>query len=91
MSRILTHHAAHMPDPCWSALDMDAACDLLKGYNLTDEEKNSLPAIMAGYCRIIDFDYGILGIGNTKEEAIQDAKDKVARYEVKDEGKEASK
>lgn len=51
---IQTHHAAHMEEAPWLAVPMKAARELLAGYDLTEDEKNNLPAMMAGYCRLLD-------------------------------------
>lgn len=67
---IQTHHA---PDcnPPWIAVPMKAAVDLLAGYKLTEEEKNSLPAIMSGFCRFLD-ESGMVFDGDSERE-VQDA------------------
>jgi hypothetical protein len=69
--RVLTHYAPHCADEPWCAVNMEAACQMLKGYELTEEEKNSVPAIMAGYCRLID-EANLIGFGMTEEEAVRD-------------------
>ncbi len=51
---IQTHHAPHMEEAPWLAVPMKAARELLAGYDLTEDEKNNLPAMMAGYCRLLD-------------------------------------
>ena len=68
---IATHHAPHMTPP-WIAVDMDAAAELLEDYDLTDEEKTSLPELMAGYCRLID-EADLCHYGQTEEEAVKSA------------------
>ena len=67
--RVATHHAPHMEESPWMALDMKAACEMLDGYDLTEKEKNDLPTLMAGYCRLID-EANLIGYGQTEEEAI---------------------
>ena len=68
---IATHYAEHC-DPPWLAVDMDAAAELLEGYDLTEKEKTYLPELMAGYCRLID-EAGLDHYGYTEQEAIESA------------------
>lgn len=68
---IATHHAPHCSPP-WLAVDMEAAAELLDGYRLTEKEKTDLPALMAGYCRLID-EAGLCFYGDTEEDATADA------------------
>ena len=75
--RIQTHHAGHCPEP-WIAIDMDRACDLLDGCDLSDDERDSIPAIMAGYCRLID-EADLIGYGKTEDEATADLKRRLAQ------------
>ena len=65
---VKTHHAPHA-DPPWIAVSMVAACEMLEGYDLTNEEKTDLAALMAGYCRLID-EADLIGYGHTEIEAI---------------------
>jgi hypothetical protein len=65
---VRTHYAPHMKEAPWIALDMAKAVKLLDGYDLTAKEKTDLPAMMAGYCRLID-EAGLLGYGKTELEA----------------------
>ena len=50
---------------------MKAARELLAGYDLTEDEKNNLPAMMAGYCRLLD-ESGMTFEGDSERE-VQDA------------------
>lgn len=70
---ISTWHAEHIPDEDmpYHAVNMTCSRELLEGYELTDEEKTSLPEMMGGYCRLID-ERGLIGFGRTEFEAIQD-------------------
>lgn len=70
---IATHHAPHIPDSPWLAVDMDKAAKLLKGYGLTEKEKTDLFELMYGYSRLID-EAGLSHFGMTEEEAIAKAK-----------------
>jgi hypothetical protein len=65
---VSTHYAEGM-EPPWLAVNMTDAVEALSGYQLTDEEKTNLAALMAGYCRLID-EYGLSGYGNTEAEAV---------------------
>lgn len=80
--RIQTHHAPHCEDAPWIAMDMNLAAETLEGYDLTDEEKNQIPAIMAGYCRLLD-EADIIGYGKTKDEAMAQAAEKSQEYHKK--------
>lgn len=71
---IATHYSPHC-EPPWLAVDMDAAAVVLEGYDLTAREKTELPAMMAGYCRLLD-DVGMCHYGETEEEAIDNCKKK---------------
>lgn len=55
----------------YQAVNMTVAIEFLEGYGLTEEEKTSLPALMAGYCRLIE-ESKLVGFGDTEFEAIQD-------------------
>ena len=68
---IQTHHAPHMEEAPWLAIPMKAARELLAGYDLTEDEKNNLPAMMAGYCRLLD-ESGMTFEGDSERE-VQDA------------------
>jgi hypothetical protein len=65
---VKTHYAPHA-EPPWIAVSMVAACEMLDGYDLTPEEKTDLPALLAGYCRLID-EADLIGYGHTEIEAI---------------------
>lgn len=64
---IQTHHAEHMDDDPWLAIPMNAAREFLAGYKPTEEETASVPAIMAGYCRLLD-EAGMTFTGQTKRD-----------------------
>jgi hypothetical protein len=68
LAGVKTHHAPHA-EPPWIAVNMRTACEMLEGYDLTKEEKTDLPALMAGYCRLID-EGNLIGYGSTELEAI---------------------
>lgn len=70
--RILTHHAPNCPEAPWCAVDMDRAMVILEGYPLTDAERTELPALMAGYCRLLE-DADAIGYGQTEADAITGA------------------
>ena len=50
----------------WMAVSMPECIALLEGYGLTDAEKTSLPALMAGYCRLLD-EAGVIEDGHATE------------------------
>ena len=56
--------------PC-VAVNMSVAIERLEGYELTEEEKNDVTELMAGYCSCID-EYQLTGYGETEFEAIAD-------------------
>jgi len=64
--RVFTHKG---PDD-WMALSMDECCELLKGYDLTEEEKTDGVMLMAGYCRLLD-EGGRIHFGQTEHEACE--------------------
>jgi hypothetical protein len=68
---IQTHHAPHMEEAPWLAIPMKEARELLAGYDLTEDEKNNLPAMMAGYCFLLD-ESGMIFVGDSERE-VQDA------------------
>lgn len=68
--KIATWYSEFSEEP-YHAVNMTLAAELLEGYDLTDEEKTELPALMAGYCRLIE-EYRLVGFGETEFEAIQD-------------------
>jgi hypothetical protein len=68
---IQTHHAPHMEEAPWLAIPMKEARELLAGYDLTEDEKNNLPAMMAGYCLLLD-ESGMIFEGDSERE-VQDA------------------
>lgn len=65
----LTHHAPHMDEP-WIAIHVHSARALLSGYD--DADFSSACSLMGGYCRLLD-DAGLVGEGQTEEEAIRNA------------------
>jgi hypothetical protein len=79
---VQTHHAPHA-DPPWIAVNMVAACKMLKGYDLTEEEKTDLVELMAGYCRLID-EADLIGYGTTELEAIMDIPNTSVSYPTKE-------
>ena len=68
---IQTHHAPHMEDDPWLAVPMNAAREMLKGYNMKEEESGSVAGIMEGYCGLLD-EAGMTFTGQT-ERYVQDA------------------
>lgn len=68
---ILTHHAPHVSPP-WMAVDIEAACQLLKNYPLTDKEKTDLPELIAGWGRLVE-EAGLCHYGETEAEAVASA------------------
>jgi hypothetical protein len=50
----------------WMAVSMNEACERLKDYDLTDDEKSHLACLMAGYCRLLD-DGGMIAEGHKTE------------------------
>ena len=81
---IQTHHAPHNTEAPWLAVPMKAAREVLRGYDLTDDESSSLSAIMARYCRLLD-EAGLTFTGQTERE-VQDAALAVAASFVLDGG-----
>ena len=75
--KISTWFADHLSpeESPYLAINMTKSIEGLKGYNLSDEEKTSIPAITAGYCRLIE-EAGWCGWGKTEAEAIIDLLDK---------------
>ena len=67
---ILTHHADIPEDP-WIAVSMRICKARLEGYDLTEEEKTEIPALFAGYCRLLD-EGNMVGYGATRAAAIED-------------------
>lgn len=67
---IKTHHAPHM-ELQWLAIPMNAAREMLAGYDLTEYESSGVPEIMAGYCRLLD-EAGLTFLGESERE-VQDA------------------
>ena len=63
--------------PC-VATNMTVAIQMLKGYELTQEEKTDVTELQAGYCRLID-ERGLNGFGDTEFEAIADLFSKAKR------------
>jgi hypothetical protein len=64
--RIFTHKG----HDDWMALSMPECCELLKGYDLTAEEKTDGVMLMAGYCRLID-EAGLIHFGQTEHEVCE--------------------
>ncbi len=56
-------------DSPYMAVNMTVSRKMLKGYSLTDQESKELPALMAGYCRLIE-ERGLAGYGDTEFQAI---------------------
>jgi hypothetical protein len=69
---IQTHHAPHMEDDPWLAVPMNAAREMLKGYNLKEEESGSVAGIMEGYCGLLD-EAGMTFTGQTERYVQDDA------------------
>jgi hypothetical protein len=78
--KISTWYSEGVDDPYY-AVNMTVACKFLEKYNLSEEEKTSLPALSAGYCRLLD-EYGMAGYGTTELDAINDLFKKAERYTV---------
>ena len=55
----------------YMAVNMTEATIQLKGYDLSDKEKESIPELMAGYCRLIE-ERGLTGYGETEFQSIAD-------------------
>lgn len=68
--KISTWYAEHS-EPPYQAVVMCVANEGLKDYGLTEEQKTSIPELMAGYCRLVE-EAGWVGYGETEFEAIQD-------------------
>lgn len=68
--QIATWYSEGVPEP-YMAINMTQAVKMLDGYSLTLEEKTELPALMAGYYRLIE-EAGLAGYGETEFESIQD-------------------
>lgn len=68
--KIAVWTSEHSEPPC-IAVNMTIAIGSLEGYNLTEEEKTSLPELMAGYCRLVD-ESNFVGYGETEFESIAD-------------------
>ncbi len=62
---------SELVEPACTAVNMTTAIEKLSGYDLTEEEKTEQPALMAGYCRLID-EAKLVGYGDTEFEAIAD-------------------
>lgn len=71
---ILTHFSQHA-DPQWLAIHRPSALELLKGYDLTESEKDDIAALMLGYCNLLER-AGLLHYGATEAEAIESARPK---------------
>jgi len=68
--KIATWYSDGVESP-YMAVNMSASIKMLKGYNLTESEKTSLPMIMGGYCRLIE-EAGFVGYGDSEIDAIQE-------------------
>ena len=79
--RIYTHKG---PED-WMALSMNECCELLKGYNLTDEEKTDGTMLMAGYCRLLD-EAGLIHFGTTSHEACESLVKRLQEREAQNKG-----
>lgn len=66
-----THYCKREPEP-WLAIHRETALEMLKGYNLTHEQKTDVFWLMAGYCRLLD-EAGVIHYGQTEGEAIAKA------------------
>lgn len=73
---IQTHHTPQLSEDPWIAVDMDVACDLVKGYKPGQEQKTQIMEMMASYCNILDR-ADVIGYGDTEQEAIEDLKTKL--------------
>lgn len=69
-------------DPPCVAVNMTVAIKRFEGYDLTEEEKNNVSDLMAGYCRIID-EHQLTGYGETEFEAIADLFRKATKVDKK--------
>lgn len=66
---IITHYAPCAIDELpWLAIPMPKAISALDGYPITDEQRTSIPHIMAAYCRLLD-EAGLVFYGTTEAEA----------------------
>jgi len=66
-----THYCEYEPEP-WLAIHRETALEMLKGYNLTHEQKSDVFWLMAGYCRLLD-EAGLIYYGQTEAEAVAKA------------------
>lgn len=66
---VQTHHAPWMETP-WMAIPMEAAREVLKGYD--DAGFTSIASVTASYGRLLE-EYGIIFEGMTKREVEDDA------------------
>ena len=55
-------------DPPWIAIHRESALELLKDYDLTEEQKTDITLLMAGFCNVLDT-AGLIFCGRTKAEA----------------------
>jgi hypothetical protein len=63
----------------WLALSMPQCINAVKGYGLTEEEKTYAPALMAGYCRLLE-EAGLLADGCASEyEAVKQIADRLSK------------
>ena len=67
---VATWYSEGMEAP-YMAVNMTHSKKFLEGYNLTEKEKTELPALTAGYCRLLE-EYGLTGYGDTELESITD-------------------
>lgn len=82
----LTHYHEHSMPP-WLAIHRASALECLEDYDLTEEEKNDIGAMMAGYCNLLE-NAGLCGYGKTEAEAIE--RSGPANTEARDAGRKES-
>lgn len=67
---IWTHKTNGMDYP-WTALAYAHGLEMLKGYDLTEDQRNDPILLIAGYCRLLD-EAGLLVTGNTERAAVRE-------------------
>ena len=67
---IATWYSKGVESP-YMAVNMSVSREMLKGYNLTDEEKTDLREMTGGYYRLIE-ESQLIGYGDTEFQAIAD-------------------
>ena len=70
-SACYTHYAARC-NPPWIAIHRETALEMLKGYDLTEDEKTNIACLMAGYCGLLE-DASLIHYGQTEAEAVAKA------------------